>query len=567
MEEINKKIAAARRRLIVNQFLKIATWAAFFGLLVMALGIAAPKVWHWPSLGTTDSADFWNAGWIISGAILTILIAAGITIANRKSLTDTALEVDQRFKLKSRLSSTIAMTPEDRTTAAGLALIDDANHQAEVIDIGEQFKIEPSWSFALPLIPVLLLGVLLTLPNAGPKTIAPNPAALTKVSAASQVKSAVEELKKKVRDKQLTKGLENIDLDFDKIQKSLEDPQNRKEASRKEALVKLNNIKKQIAQEQKKLGSSKDLKEALNKLKDVGEGPAKKFADAMQDGDLKAAQQAIKELAKKMRNGKLTKAEKERLANDLKEMSKQLKNIAEQQAQKQQELKQQIEKAVQKGQLDKAAQLQQKLEQMQKQQTQQQKMKNLAKKLEKCAQCMKPGQGQQGQNGQTQNGQPQSGQQQEAEAQMQDAGDQLDDLAKQMQQMQEEMDQLQDLEDLQDAIQQCKNGMCPGGKQGDNPGDKPGNGMGKGRGFGDRPQEKEQTGNYKSRVRGKLQRGQMVITGKADGENLTGRTTQEARAIVEAAIAGDSDPLENQVLPKSQRDHAKQYFESLREGM
>ena len=564
MEEINKKIAAARRRLVFNQFLKIAAWAVFFGLIVMAIGIAAPKIWHLPSLASNEAASFWNAGWIIGGAILTILIAAGLTIANRKSLTDVAVEVDQRFKLKSRLSSTMAMTPQERESAAGVALAQDAQHQAEVIAVGEQFQIEPRWSMALPLIPMLLLGVLLTLPNAGPDLPGPEASALTKTSDSSQVKSAVEELKKKVREKQLTKGLENIDLDFDKIQKSLEDPKNNKdESSRKKALVKLNNIKKQIAQEQNKLGSSKDFKDALNKLKDIGEGPAKKFADAMQEGDLKVAQQAIKELAKKLRKGELTKAEKKRLAEDLKEMAKQLKNIAEQQAEKKQELKKQIEKAVQKGDLDKAEKLQQKLEQMEKQEAQQKKMNDLAKKLAKCAQCMKPGQGNQNQNGQQQkNGQPQPGGDQDAEAQMQDAGDQLDDLAKQIQQMQKEMDQLEDLEDLQDALDQCKNGMCPGGK----PNGKPGDGMGAGRGFGDRPQEAEKTGNYKSRVRGKLQKGQMVVTGKADGENLTGRTTSEAQAIVNAAIAGDSDPLENQVLPKSQRDHAKQYFESLREG-
>lgn len=564
MEEINKKIAAARRRLVINQFLKIAAWALFFGLTVMAIGIAVPKIWHMPALASTEAANFWNAGWIIGGAVLTILIAGGITIANRKSLTDVAVEVDERFKLKSRISSTVAMSPEDRASAAGIALTEDAIHQAEVIDVGEQFRIEPRWTMALPLIPILLLGVLLMLPNATIEAPAPDTMKITKVSDSSQVKSAVEELKKKVREKQLAKGLENIDLDFDKIQKSLEDPKNSKnDASRKQALVKLNNIKKQIAQEQNKLGSSKDFKDALNKLKDVGKGPAKKLADAMQEGDLKGAQKAIKDLAKKLRNGKLTKNEKERLAKDLKEMAKQLKDIADKQAQKQQELKKQIEKAVQKGDLDKAAQLQQKLEQMEKQKAQQQKMNDLAKKLQKCAQCMKPGQGNQNQNGQQQKGQPQPGGDQDAEAQMQDAGDQLEDLAKQIQQMQMEMDQLEDLEDLQDAIQECKNGMCPGGK----PGEKPGNGMaGGGRGFGDRAQEEEKTGNYKSRVRGKLQKGQMVVTGKADGENLTGRTTSEARAIVESAIAGESEPLENQVLPKSQRDHAKQYFESLREG-
>ena len=564
MEEINKKIVAARRRLVFNQFLKITAWAVFFGLIVIAIGIAAPKIRYLPFLASADSARFWNAGWIIGGAILTIFIAAGLTIANRKSLADVAVEVDQRFKLKSRLSSTIAMAPQERESAAGVALAEDAQHQAEVIDVGEQFPIQRRWSMALPLIPMLLLGVLLTLPNANPDLPVPDAALLTKTSDASQVKSAVEVLKKKVREKQLTKGLENIDLDFDKIQKSLEDPKdNKNETSRKKALVKLNNIKKQIAQEQDKLGSSKDLKESLNKLKDLGEGPAKKFADAMQEGDLKVAQQAIKELAKKLRNGELTKAEKKRLAEDLKEMAKQLKNIAQQQAQKKEELKKQIGKAVQKGNLDKAAQLQQKLEQMEKQQAQQQKMNDLAKKLAKCAQCMKPGEGNPNQNGQTQKGQPQTGEGQNAESQMQDAGDELDDLAKQIQQMQKEMDQLEDLEDLQDALDECKNGMCPGAK----PDGKPGNAMaGGGRGFGDRAQEEEKTGNYKSRVRGKLQKGQMVLTGKADGENLTGRTTSEAQAIVDAAIAGDSDPLENQVLPKSQRDHAKQYFESLREG-
>ena len=389
MEEINKKIAAAGRRLVINQFLKIAAWAVFFGLIVMAIGIAAPKIWHMPALVSAEAANFWNAAWIIGGAVLTILIAGGITIANRKSLTDVAVEVDERFRLKSRVSSTLAMSPEDRESRAGIALTEDAIHQAEVIDVGEQFRIEPRWSMALPLIPMLLLGVLLMLPNATMEAPAPDTTGITKVSDSSQVKSAVEELKKKVREKQLTKGLENIDLDFDKIQKSLEDPKNnKKEASRKQALVKLNNIKKRIAQEQNKLGSSKDFKEALNKLKDVGQGPAKKLADAMQEGDLKAAQKAIKDLAKKLRNGKLTKNEKERLAKDLKEMATQLKDIADKQAQKQQELKKQIEKAVQKGDLDKAAQLQQKLEQMEKQQAQQQKMNDLAKKLQKCAQCM-----------------------------------------------------------------------------------------------------------------------------------------------------------------------------------
>jgi len=143
---------------MINAFLKIAAWAVFIGLLVIAIGIAIPKIWHLQFLASTDAASFWNAGWIVGGAVLILLIAAATTIAKRKSLTDVAVEVDQRFKLKSRLSSTVAMTTTERETEAGKALAEDAKYQAEVLDVGEQFKIEPSWTMALSLIPMLLVG-------------------------------------------------------------------------------------------------------------------------------------------------------------------------------------------------------------------------------------------------------------------------------------------------------------------------------------------------------------------------------------------------------------------------
>lgn len=563
MEEITKKISVARRRLMVNQFLKIIAWSLFLGFVVIAVGVAVPKIWHLGSLESVEASQFWNAAWIIGGAVITMLVAAGITIAKRQSITDVAVEVDRRFNLKSRLSSASAMTDQQRRSAAGEALTADAVRQAEVIDVGEQFPVQPNWSIALPLIPMLLVGLLLTIPNAKIETPTTDPTALAGTREVSEVKSAVEELKKKVREKKLTKGLSNIEMNFDEIQKSIDNAKGEKQQdARKKTLIKLNNIKKQIAQEQSKLGSSKDFKAALNKLKNVGQGPAKKLADAMQKGDFKAAEKAIQDLADKLRSGDLSKSDQQRLAKDLQKMAKQFKAIAREQQQKKQELKKQIAQAAQQGDLGKAAKLQQKLEQMEKQDPQKQKMQDLANQLQKCAQCMNPGQAKAGKNGNPQPGPQPDGEMQNAESQMQDAGDQLEDLAKQMRQMQKEMDRLQDLEDLDDAIEQCKNGMCPGGK----PGKKPGDGMGAGKGFGERPQQEEVTGNYKSRVRGKLQKGQMILTGKADGENLTGRTTREAREILEASMSSQSDPLENQVLPKSQREHAKQYFESLREG-
>jgi TolA-binding protein len=156
----------------------------------------------------------------------------------------------------------------------------------------------------------------------------------------------------------------------------------------------------------------------------------------------------------------------------------------------------------------------------------------------------------------------------EAEAEMQEAAQELEGLAEQLEDMQQEMEELQDMEDMQQAIDDAKaemNGQpceCPGGGEGD----KPGQGMGEGRGVGRRPKEENQTGNFKSRVRGKLQKGKIVVAGTADGENLTGRTTAEAREIINAEMNSKKETVENQLLPKSQREHTREYFQSLLKG-
>ena len=244
-------------------------------------------------------------------------------------------------------------------------------------------------------------------------------------------------------------------------------------------------------------------------------------------------------------------------------MAEQMKAMAKAQRQKKDDLEKQIAKAKEEGNLDKAARLQEKLEQVKKQDNQAKKMQEMAKKLAKCANCMKQGSGgqQQGQPGQSKKSPS------EAEAEMQEAAEQMEDLAEQLEDMQQEMEELEDMEDMQQAIDDAKaemNGQpcdCEGGEEGE-----PGQGMGEGNGVGRRPKEENQTGNFKSRVRGTLQKGKIVIAGTADGENLTGRTTAEAREIINAEMNSKKETVENQLLPKSQREHTREYFQSLLKG-
>jgi hypothetical protein len=47
---------------------------------------------------------------------------------------------------------------------------------------------------------------------------------------------------------------------------------------------------------------------------------------------------------------------------------------------------------------------------------------------------------------------------------------------------------------------------------------------------------------------------------------MKGRVQQEIQEQIQASRREQSDPITRQRLPRSQRDHAKEYFDALREG-
>ena len=558
MNDVSKQATRARRRLNFFSFMHVLSWALFAGLIVAVIGLLVPKVWYLPFLESQQHHDAWVASWIIGGCVLSLIVAGALAARKFVDTKTAAIEVDGRFGLKERLSSALSIDATTAETEVGQALLKDADRSADVIDVRDQFKFQRAKSLALPLIPIALLFAITFLPNAVLKEAAASEATVEIES----VKKAVKEMQKKIEKKR--KALEAVGLkdalaDLDSLQRKFDslDPENL--PNKKQALVKLNDIKKKIEDRQKELGGSKDLKNSLQKLKDVGSGPAKKVAEAMAKGDMKMAAKAVKDLAEKLKSGKMSEAEKKKLANDIKQLAREFEKIQKQHQAKKEQLKKDIQKAMKQGDANKAAKLQAKLDEMEKQKRQMDKFKKMAQKMKACANCMKKGGGKP-KAGQKPNGE--KGEQGEAKQKdLEDAAKDLEDLAKEMEQMQEELKEMEALEDLEKDIREAKGGM--NGKDGDDPKWSK-NSNGKGRGAGDRERETDKTGKYKSRVKGKLQKGQTVVTGDADGNNITGRSTSEVRDIVRKSMSDKTDPLENQVLPKSQRDHAKEYFEKLR---
>jgi hypothetical protein len=57
-----------------------------------------------------------------------------------------------------------------------------------------------------------------------------------------------------------------------------------------------------------------------------------------------------------------------------------------------------------------------------------------------------------------------------------------------------------------------------------------------------------------------------VLVDMIDGPNRKGDVLQEIQAEFQAESIEESDPLTEQRLPRNYRDHAKEFFRSLREG-
>lgn len=566
MNEINKQVARAHRRMMTVRFFSILTWSVFAGLFIGVIGLAIPKIWHLEFLQAQGQQDTWALCWIIGGAAFGFFVASVLTWMNRASKLDAAVEVDRRFGLKERLSSAMVLTPEVAGSNVGQALVEDAVNRAEGIDVRDQFQFRPTWRALLPIIPVLILVALIFIPNAEKKAVATEPEKLDR----KRIEVAIKEFKKKLEEKReqaAATGLKDADPDLKSLEKKFDKLLDEKNTDKKEALVKLNDIKKQIEERRKELGGdSKELKDSLNKLKDVGQGPAKQLADAMSKGDMEEAKKAIKALADKLKAGDLNQIEMKKLAKDLEKMANELKKIAEKHEQDKKKLEDQIKKALDEGDLDKAAQLQQQLDQKKAMDKQQEKMKKMAENLQKCAECMKPGGNgdpKKGQNGQQQ--QPGQNGEQQAQA-MKEAGESLEDLAEQIKDLQQQMDQMENLEDLEEMAEEFKNAMNQGGGKAGGMPKMADWQKGEGPGGGKRDLEEEETGSFRSRVKGKLQRGETVVTGDADGKNITGRSASETRELVRSSMSKDSDPLENQKLSRTQREHAEQYFRALREN-
>lgn len=563
MEEIKRQVGRAQRRLIGQQFLSIVVWSLFATLLVAAIGLAVPKIW-----ALNLKADVWTYSWIGGGLALGLLAASIWTYVVRRSSIDAAIELDRRFGLKERVSSTLALNEQERASEVGQALVEDAIRKVGRIDVSEQFRVQPNWRFALPVIPAAVITGLLFVPDAALEnkaTASTQAQAEIKKKVTAEIEKLKQKLNKPAEKKPETEEELQTDNLLKEVSKKLNDLQNKEGLDKKQVQIKINEMAKDIEKRQQELGGAKEMKKQLDRLGKVEQGPAEKLADALKDGDFKEAMKQLEQLKDNMKDGKLDDKAKEQLAKQLDQLQQKLNDMAMEKKEAREKLEQEINKKLAQGDNEGAQKLQEKLDQMNKGGKQAENMLDkLAQKMGQCAECMKQGNG----------GDPK------------EAGEKLDQLAKAMKEAQDQLDQLQNLDDVLDQLADAKDAMNGqegknGGKEGmegdqdgnsmqmSNKGNKngrPGQGLGAGRGQGERPENEVDTQSYLSRVNGQAKAGEAQRIGDAGGKNIAGKSLQEVRAELQSAAAKDPDALNEQALPREQRKHTEQYFEKFRKG-
>jgi hypothetical protein len=495
------------------------------------------------------------------GSIVVGLFAATAwTIASRRTSLDAAMEIDRRFDLRERVASSLSLSDAELLTAAGQALVKDAQRAARRIDVGERFRVRVSRRAWLPLAPAALAFLLMTLvsPPEATSSLDQNASA----AVAKQINTAAESARKKLSEQRAQakrEGLKAADGLFKLIEAGTRDLAEKKDLDRTQAAVKFNDLAKQLDERRKQLGGKDGLQKQLQNLKGLGSGTAGKIAQAMQQGDFQQAAQEVEKLAQDVRDGKLDDGAKSDLSKQLGAMKDKLASTSDAHQQAIDSLQQQIEQQRQTGDLSQAGQLQQKLDDLAAQSPQVDALRKLANQL-----------------GAMQKGLQQVDGQQSADA-MQQLAQQLGDMQQGANEKKMLDAALENLQAAKDAMlcqncqgagcEACQSGVGKNALNGARPlNAQPGHGIGTGRGDAGPSDDPLAPGTKEIQVPQLPGRGNAVFAGRVEGSNVKGAVEATIQQQMTSFGSAPADPLSTDELPRNRREHAEEYFNLLRDG-
>jgi hypothetical protein len=560
-----RQISRVNRRLFLQIFVN-----RLFICWTIALGLAA--VWFLLQPFLVENAAPWLrwavAGGLVAGATLVTGLLAALA-APSKVLA--ALQLDEAFGLRERVTTSMMLTEEQKATPAGQALLDDVQKRVKALDIAGKFPIQLSWVAAL--VPcsamILALVALFYEPSTTVAKVDPRDELKQAPLNRNEINDKFNQLKKRPRERRVNEPPDSEK--FKELEMKLEEIANRPRDTRdqlRQRMAEMQKAEDDIKERQQQLlDRQRSMKNQLQQLDQQAQkskdGPANDLEKALSKGDLGKAQEELDKLTEKMRNNELTDKEKDKLKDQLNDMQNKLQRLAQNK-----DKEEELQKLAREGKIDKET-LDRELDRLKRDSEKMQDLADLAEQLGQCKDCLEKGNSE-------------------------GAGEKLKGAADKLKEMKLNDKELDDLQDQLQRVQDAKRAANKGDKSGDKDGNggKDGDGKGKdgdgkdgkdgrggkgdgkgdtegdnegGIGQGRRPQGKE--GRYTSfEAKQRLDadwKGKKVFDGFAPGQNFKSKPGPEIAGEVKQAAQEAPEAIEQQRIPKAARDLAKGYFKNL----
>ncbi|HKM55108.1 MAG TPA: hypothetical protein VJY33_16985 [Isosphaeraceae bacterium] len=541
MRELEKPVTRVLRRLRFQRFVTTLVWTMALTLLLLAIVLGLSK-----ALNVAIPGPEWGSFAIAVG--LGVAIAFFVAIFSGPGRLDAAVAIDRAFDLRERLSTAMTLPVELHETPAGKALLADAARKVANLELTSAFGIRLPRRAWVVLIPAAMAVSMLFVPAWVQRTVQAKTE--MKVNAKALAKEA-QTLTKKISSQRQAIDKDKfpeVDKLLAQIEKKAEDLAKAPPAQKDRLFVEMNKLTDALKERKKQLGSPEQVNRQLQQLKEMSQnGPADQLAKELAHGDFKKAADQLKELREKLQKGEMAPAEKKALQEELAEMSRKLKEIANME-----ERKKQLEEAQKNGGLSKE-QYEREMEKLKQQSKSLQQLQQIASKLGQAQESLQKGNAKQ-------------------------AAESLGVTQQQLAQMAKQLEEMESLDRAMADVVDCKNGLSEDGlnQLGDSLGGMNnvegmhqgmGDGLGRGRGQGDRPEAPDETATYSTKVQQQIRKGKAVHQGFTQpSKTVKGQSTIDIQGEIEAATGSAADALSNQRIPKNVEKHVRAYYDQINKG-
>ncbi|MCS6976524.1 MAG: hypothetical protein NZM31_05875 [Gemmatales bacterium] len=543
-----KKVRQVRRRLIFQAILRLLPWT-------LAGAVLGTALWHFVQRRFGLYPD-WTIMLPVS-IVLALLGTLAAVLLRLPSRGYSALSLDEAFGLRERVTTALMLSEEQRSSPAGVALMEDLRQRITQLDVASRFPVRvPRVAWLIPAAAVLL-GLAVHFYN--PTITSASSRTTGKVAEAKKddtVNAALQELRQQIAQRRKRLGdfrseqFQELETDLDRLLEKAENAEN--DADRQAAIEELTRLAAEAAARQKELAKLSSIQQQLRNnsdLKDKQDGPAKDFQEALSKGDIEEARKQLEELAQKIKEGKLSEEDKQKLAEQLRNLKEKLEELAELKKRREAIARSNLDPETKRKELAKLDREAQKLQDLAK----------LAQQLSRCEQCLARDDGA------------------NAAKALEDAQKTLEELALDAKEAAELEAALQDMEKLKECLG-CKDPRAGGGgseeddveppeEEIDNPTEKPGTDRAT-RG-GRRGERATDTDSKNERARSPLDpKGKILFQGYGPQQvkpdrNSIGKTTVDIGPELVETRQQATEALRQQKVPPQQRDLVSEFYKNL----